>query len=70
MGTTQQYLDLFPANKVRKALDGKPTVFLDSTPEYLFSPSVAPRVKQMIPNAKFVVVMRVRLCFLPAWHCS
>ena len=56
---------MFPPDKIRKALDGKPTVFVDSTPEYLFSPSVAPRVKQMIPHAKFVVVLRVRYRVLP-----
>ena len=55
-------------------MDGKPRVFLDSTPDYLWSPGVAPRIKQMAPNAKFVILMRVCLSVLttclPALFCS
>ena len=60
LGTSQEYLDLFSEKKLRRALYDIPSVFLDSTPNYLFSPTAAPRVKQMVPHAKFVVVLRVR----------
>ena len=33
---------------------------LDATPEYLFNSVAAPRVKQMVPQAKFVIILRVR----------
>ena len=60
MGPSQEFLNLFPAKKRLRALHNIPAVFLDSTPNSLFSPTVAPRVKQMVPHAKFVIVLRVR----------
>lgn len=37
------------------------SVFLDASPEYLMHPSTPPRVKQVLPLARFVIVLRVRL---------
>jgi hypothetical protein len=45
---------------MEQAVKGTPTVFLDSTPNYMFAPAVAPRIKQAIPDAKFIIVLRVR----------
>ena len=36
------------------------SAFVDASPEYLVDPAAAPRVKQVLPLARFVVVLRVR----------
>lgn len=39
----------------------EPTVFVDATPEYLFTPGAALRASQIFPQAKIVIVLRVRI---------
>jgi len=34
---------------------------VDGTPDYMFNAMAAPRLKEMVPQAKFVVILRVRL---------
>lgn len=38
----------------------KNKVLLDGSPQYLMVPSAAARVKASVPQAKFVIVVRVR----------
>ena len=33
---------------------------VDATPDYMFNAMAAPRMKEMVPQAKFVVLLRVR----------
>lgn len=49
---------------------GRPSVFLDSTPNYMFAPTVAPRIQQAIPDARFIIVLRVRCFFTKHLHSS
>ena len=42
---------------------GRKRVLLDATPGYLASPIAPARVQQLVPNARFVVVLRVRTSF-------
>lgn len=43
--------------------------FVDASPEYLVTPTVPPRVKQIAPHARFVVVLRVRYAADAASTC-
>lgn len=58
-GSTKQYMSCFRAQQYEEALQGRPNVFVDATPAYLYTPAAAPRIKQAIPHAKFVIVLRV-----------
>jgi hypothetical protein len=35
-------------------------VIVDGTPDYMFNSVAAPRIKSLVPQAKFVIVLRVR----------
>lgn len=43
--------------------------FVDASPEYLVTPTVPPRVQQIAPHARFVVVLRVRYAADAASMC-
>lgn len=47
------------------------SVFIDASPEYLMHPGAPPRIKQVLPLARFVIVLRVRppSARPPAWIC-
>lgn len=62
LGPSTEYINCFPKKRRVAALAGASrAVFLDASPEYLFTPAAAPRVQKILPNAKFVIVLRVRL---------
>ena len=52
---------MWPKGHLAAMRNNKTQKFLfDATPEYLLNPAVAPRMKQMVPQAKIVIVLRVR----------
>lgn len=56
----QEFLECFAQEEQAAAIAGKQNVvFLDATPAYLRTPAAAPRVKQSLPHAKFVIILRV-----------
>ena len=58
-------MECFSAEEQAAVLDSEDdVVFLDATPAYLRTPAAAPRVQQVLPHAKFVIVLRV--CMLLA----
>lgn len=71
LGSTQEYLSCFPAEVQEQAAVGKPHVLVDATPAYLYTPAAAPRIKQAVPNAKFVIILRVPpyVSPVPFWTC-
>ena len=63
---TEAYLESYTRNLTETQIDdlteGR-SFLLDATPAYLASYQAAPRAKQIMPHAKFVAVLRVRVCF-------
>ena len=58
---TSEFLSMWPPHELRAMRDGSSRKFLfDATPEYLLNAAVPPRMKQMVPQAKIVIVLRVR----------
>lgn len=55
-------VDAHPRQQVLEAARGieHRSVFMDASPEYLLHPAAPPRIKQVLPLARFVVVLRVR----------
>jgi hypothetical protein len=61
IGTSADYVNCFPPKRRQAALSGsKPAVFVDASPEYMLYPTAAPHVAQVLPQAKIVVLLRVR----------
>eukprot|EP00892_Ulva_mutabilis_P012512 jgi/Ulvmu1/9633/UM054_0065.1 len=56
---TDEFMSMWPEEEIAAMLNGTSRKFLiDATPEYLAMPAAAPRVKQMLPHAKIVIVLR------------
>jgi hypothetical protein len=62
------YISCFPAStwKLRNGTQSPHYTLVDATPDYMFNSMAAPRIKAMWPNAKFIVLLRVRPLALPA----
>lgn len=59
--TTEKFLSMWPPEELAAMRNGTSQKFLfDGSPEYLLNAAVAPRLKQMIPQAKIAIVLRVR----------
>lgn len=59
------FLQCFPPEHNTIARDGDHKVapshvLVDGTPDYMFNSVAAPRIKGLVPQAKFVIVLRVR----------
>ena len=62
LGTSHDYVNCFPPERRASALlDQQSAVFVDASPEYLLTPAAAPRAAQIVPHAKLVIILRVRL---------
>lgn len=67
MPPTQDFLKLYPISILQttgawsdgKALETK--ALIDGTPEYLYNSVAAPRIRAVAPQAKFVIILRVRI---------
>ena len=59
---TDEFMSMWPEDEIAAMLNGTSRKFLiDASPEYLVMPAAPPRIKQVVPQAKIVVVLRVRL---------
>eukprot|EP00892_Ulva_mutabilis_P004466 jgi/Ulvmu1/2391/UM131_0002.1 len=58
IGTTQEYLECFSEEHRQEAHEGHPHVLVDASPAYLYTAAAAPRVKRVVPHAKFVIILR------------
>ena len=56
-----EFLKCFPNSEQPDWSLQNQLALVDATPEYLFNSVAAPRVKAIVPQAKFVVILRV--CF-------
>jgi hypothetical protein len=65
MPPVKSYLQCFPEDVLQPQHDEanrtRHTVLVDGTPDYLFNSVAAPRIRAMVPHARFVVVLRVCL---------
>lgn len=65
MPPVESFLPLFPSNVTNRPDGSMPDrVLVDGTPDYLFNPVAAPRIKAVVPQARFVIILRV-LFLLP-----
>jgi hypothetical protein len=64
--TKMEYMSCFPKGTWQLAPNKEPAAYalVDATPDYMFNPMAAPRIKAMWPQAKFVVLLRV--CSTPS----
>lgn len=62
------YMSMWPRERVEEITNGTgPAQFLlDVTPEYLMNAVVPPRLKQLVPQAKVVIVLQVRFLLPPS----
>jgi hypothetical protein len=61
-------MDCFPSNVTLQPPGAKPdTVLVDATPDYLFNSIAAPRIKSIVPQARFVIILRVRARSFSSW---
>jgi hypothetical protein len=60
--TPENYLHAFHSGVVGAMMSGAAghRVLLDASPQYLMSAQAPPRIKAVVPHAKFVLVIRVR----------
>ena len=71
MPPTEDFLPCFPANVTQRPGGAMPDrVLVDGTPDYLFNSVAAPRIKAVVPQARFVVILRVRLMFAGCGRCA
>lgn len=69
MPPADAFLDSFPTMSIARNPNKPAKVALfDATPEYLFHSVAAPRIKALFPQARFVVVLRVRPLHLMQVH--
>eukprot|EP00892_Ulva_mutabilis_P002727 jgi/Ulvmu1/12455/UM009_0107.1 len=59
-GNKQAFMDMWPQEAVQQMRTGggAPRFLLDATPEYFMTPAVPPRLKQLVPQARVVVVLQ------------
>eukprot|EP00892_Ulva_mutabilis_P012431 jgi/Ulvmu1/9560/UM053_0049.1 len=57
-GTGRDYIACFPLPVRTAALNNKPHVLMDASPEYMLTPVAAPRVQAIVPQARFVIILR------------
>eukprot|EP00892_Ulva_mutabilis_P000115 jgi/Ulvmu1/10103/UM006_0053.1 len=56
---TSEFLAMWPEEALARMRTGKSHEFLfDGSPEYLLNAAVPPRIKQMVPQAKIVIILR------------
>lgn len=61
MPAGEMFLECFPsAHRKISEHNLADHVLVDGTPDYMFNSVAAPRIKGMVPQAKFIVVLRVR----------
>lgn len=61
MPAKYSFLSTFPRRSWRyNAASGYDYALLDATPDYMFNAMAAPRIKMLLPQAKFLVLLRVR----------
>lgn len=61
MPPSEDFLPCFPANVTQApGSTGRERVLVDGTPDYLFNSVAAPRIRAVVPQARFVIILRVR----------
>jgi hypothetical protein len=58
--STQDFLECYPNGGDPEWALQKQFALVDATPEYLFNSMAAPRMQAVVPQAKFVIILRVR----------